>query len=126
MSSLPSDLAAIRARCEAATPGPWEQRLGDSIKENLVADVRGLTIYGPHKAVSCGAEADFIVHAREDLPRLLARLEEMREVVLDLTHGQADLHKQRGTAPLCDWCGFSWPCAYKVAAEALRPLGESR
>ena len=142
MPDLVADLAAIRARCEAATPGPWcfpesmkwmrqifRQADVDKVAhpQSGCPDHALATVhlqYCKDHSYPWEANAQFLAHARADLPLLLARLEEMREVVLDLTHGQADLHKQRGTAPLCDWCGFGWPCAYKVAAEALRPLRE--
>ena len=47
--------AAIRARCEAATPGPWE---------------RYFVLHESHP------NAEFIVHARQDIPALLAALDE--------------------------------------------------
>lgn len=74
--------ARIEQRLAKATPGPWEQRPGDSTKENLVADVRGLTIYGPYKAVSCGADADFIAHAPDDLAYTLQEITRLREALV--------------------------------------------
>lgn len=54
------DLDELERLARAATPGPWEVRQGDSEKENLVANVRGLTVYGPYTAVACNAEAAYI------------------------------------------------------------------
>lgn len=51
------NLAAIRARADAATPGPWDDFQWDQ-------DTGG---YLP-------ADADFIAHARSDIPFLLARV----------------------------------------------------
>ena len=76
--TLSSDLAAIRARCEAATPGPWS-----ALNDTLVRGPRGesvaVTLWTNHVA-----NARLIAHAREDLPRLLIRLEEMREALEEI------------------------------------------
>lgn len=56
------DLRALEAQ---VTPGPWEP--GDGNPEetaNHVANVRGLDIWGPYRAVSCGQERQFIVELR--------------------------------------------------------------
>jgi len=69
------DLEAIKARCEAATPGPWE------IKD------RGHFAYmsGPRHVGVGGrwlpADAAFISHAREDVPALIAEVERLRAEV---------------------------------------------
>lgn len=53
-------IAEITARCEAATPGPWDIILnGHNIKVERTP-----------------ANIDFIAHAREDVPYLLAQLAE--------------------------------------------------
>lgn len=53
-------ISEIRARCEAATPGPWDIILnGHNIKVERTP-----------------ANIDFIAHAREDIPYLLAQLAE--------------------------------------------------
>jgi hypothetical protein len=90
-------LDAIRARCEAATPGPW--RDGDYGQmvwatnpyghgDMRVADVRGwghLTGVGtcnftPDKAAEIqDANYAFIAHARTDVPDLLAEVERLNE-----------------------------------------------
>jgi hypothetical protein len=63
------ELAAIRARVEAATPGPWRTHIypmGES------------TIYG---VGTCGAGPEdlaFIAAARTDVPDLLAEVERLR------------------------------------------------
>jgi len=79
------ELKAIRARCEAATPGPWS--LVDE-------EVRHCIHIPAHRhpiiiTMSINEEADtnFIVHAREDVPRLLDALEAAngRVAMLDST-----------------------------------------
>jgi hypothetical protein len=64
-------LAAIRARAEAATPGPWDYE--DGILR--VADPD--EIVGLHVFSCCNIDDDtmtFVAHAREDIPALLAEL----------------------------------------------------
>jgi hypothetical protein len=68
------DLEAIKARCKAATAGPWEViggewegqarvYVGRRTRENLLPK----------------ADADFIVTAHEDVPVLVAEVERLRE-----------------------------------------------
>lgn len=58
------DIDAIRARAEAATPGPWADHDGPLL-EDVVA-----YIYSD-------ADEAFIAHAREDVPALLAEVERL-------------------------------------------------
>ena len=64
-------LDEIRARCEAATPGPWEVK----VKGNTVESHQ---VMSPGNGPICSAispktkNAQFIAHAREDIPYLLA------------------------------------------------------
>ena len=71
-------LAAIKARCEAATPGEW--------RHSVIRDGRfvmapcpggGYASLWEAKAVSDPADLDFAAHAREDVPALLAYIEEL-------------------------------------------------
>lgn len=109
------DLAAIRARDQAATPGPWLWRVNPTAKSaQLVSPPRGCNIvmafdrWGMQRAQprfnvggilrdvvdllrpepgrehhanwhQCIAhpDADFIAHAREDIPALLAEVEHL-------------------------------------------------
>jgi hypothetical protein len=89
------ELEAIRKRCEAATPGPWSEDDGNIFSEELSAQrheaiVRRLAgSKEPHPDGGLGqpmgfiasttqeqpnfdADADFIAHARTDVPKLLA------------------------------------------------------
>src|SRR3990167_8963450 len=79
--TLPSDLAAIRARCEAATPGPWRASENGRGVPSVVGKII-VALYGLHDGngifSKAAANITFIAHARTDLPLLLARLEEMR------------------------------------------------
>lgn len=65
MSKISERLAAIRARCDAATPGPWRRGIGNQSR---------LT-YSPHKDIIADAgpvNGTLIAHARADVPALLA------------------------------------------------------
>jgi hypothetical protein len=83
-------IAAISARSGAATAGPWTEHGRDVDHDKMVAggrnpgDACGLAceIEGPPEAWHRGqfqkhSDADFIAHAREDVPYLLARLREV-------------------------------------------------
>lgn len=77
-------LAAIRARAEAATPGPWSAH---HRSYGLTADHDefgglGLEIEGPPEAFlrgqfARGTDAQFIAASRTDTPALLAHIEEL-------------------------------------------------
>lgn len=45
------------------TPGPWEVRDGDPLTENLIANVRGLRVFGGFNPASCGEDARLIAAA---------------------------------------------------------------
>lgn len=106
------DLDAIEARCEKATPGPWEWERKPYRRESLgyvdEGVVRQLKIAGSDYIDGWiidplgyegedgvgGKEADedFIAHAREDIPDLLTivrtqqkRLEELEGIVRELS-----------------------------------------
>lgn len=76
------DLAAIRRRAEQATPGPWVLWTGCSWKRIGVNDERLTMVLtptvNPHDRhpdlIVSDADAEFIIHARTDIPFLLDRL----------------------------------------------------
>lgn len=85
------ELAAIRARAEAATPGPWAPFGKQVIDSNQLFVLQGL---GDHVY----QDADFIAHAREDIPKLLAEIKRLRthptlEQIDDFLYG-VDNHAQ--------------------------------
>lgn len=79
-------------RAEKATEGPWEAQVSLSIqtekemekKRNRVASVRGITVWGKYSAISCKDEAEFIAHARTDVPELARRLKKACEIIKEL------------------------------------------
>lgn len=84
MSLTEAELAAIAARCDAATPGPWEvwnarmdlNRIDVSAYINCVGSRELWMQDGYMRAV----DARFVAHAREDVPKLLAALREARDL----------------------------------------------
>lgn len=79
-------LEEIKARCEAATPGPWKWEGQDGVDLSLVAGERNSHVMHA-RWTSTGfvgidswcevieeADAEFIAHARQDIEVLLKRL----------------------------------------------------
>lgn len=87
------DLDEIRARAAAATPGPWQAR-----REFVVSgDLEGI----PDCVVSTGedgpqelADAEFIAHAREDVPALYAEIERLRAALVTAMEGAERDYRQ--------------------------------
>ena len=81
-----AELAAIRARVDAASPAPWESFIEG--RDHLAGDdfirIGGLdlawhdmnVLHDTHPAPP--HDLDFIAHARQDIPRLLAEVERLR------------------------------------------------
>lgn len=70
------DVEKIKKRCEAATPGPWRRELIKVIawKSHVICDLAStMGKYEPEEA-----NAEFIAHAREDIPALLAEVARLR------------------------------------------------
>jgi hypothetical protein len=85
------DLPAIKARCEAATEGPWREGTRnvwfDAVPLCIARTDRswlddGVEHYrGPDTPQRMQADAAFIAHARTDIPALVARIEELETIV---------------------------------------------
>ena len=90
------ELQAIKARCDAATPGPWNAV--PRATEGYVDGFLGAEIEGPPDAqrgqFARMEDAEFIAHAREDIPALVAEIEQLRaeieRVEEDLADANAD------------------------------------
>ena len=84
MSRLNIDLEAIKARAEAATPGPWVWEIFSSAcgSEWVVSDLTDRVV------ASCiggwGPDARFIGSAREDIPLLVEALEAAMSRIAEL------------------------------------------
>lgn len=82
------DLDAIRARAEAAiSTGPWEARhehdeYGDWLGVDIVHTYRNERVCWPNQILAATnlspEDAEFIAHARTDIPALLAEVERLR------------------------------------------------
>src|SRR5690606_21978359 len=70
----PEQLAAIRARAEAATPGPWHDDQ-DGMVYSTCQPGCAVVINDIDLAVE---DAEFIAHAREDIPALVAEVERLQ------------------------------------------------
>ena len=71
------DLEAIKARCEAATEGPWE--FADVAREVWVSGGNIDVVSGEDGAYISDADGEFIAHAREDVPALVAEVERLQK-----------------------------------------------
>ena len=71
------ELTAIRERVEKATEGPW--RIGKQSPNGLnnIGTMGGLLT----AQTTNENDAVFIAHAREDIPKLLAEIERLREAI---------------------------------------------
>ncbi len=80
-------LDAIRARCEAATPGKWKHD-----KQAVYVHVPGLG----YMKIASGLEAEdaaFIAHARADVPDMLAEIERLT-AALNLLESDRDAERK--------------------------------
>lgn len=85
-----SRLDDIEARTELATPGPWRSARDPRGGDYLIFD-NDPSPYGPtpivlegkdrNGGVLHGDDAEFIAHAREDVPWLLARVRELEQAL---------------------------------------------
>ncbi|GAA1406191.1 hypothetical protein GCM10009639_53730 [Kitasatospora putterlickiae] len=84
------DLDAVRRRADAATPGPWhiEEDRHDLVRR--VTDTSGtLDINLGYLGNRTLADAEFIAHARTDLPALMARQDYLRAAINETALGRA-------------------------------------
>lgn len=81
----PEHLAAIKARAEAATPGPW-----DIFTLAPKPDDLGRQLVDPGLMLT-QADVTFINSAREDVPALVAEVDRLRDVLEDTLNILADL-----------------------------------
>ena len=78
-------LDAVQARIEGATKGPWETRINDLTDEVTVvhdseAVLQVAWIDGDYRHTWAMPDAEFIAHARADVPRLLAAIRAVEAV----------------------------------------------
>jgi len=115
----------IRRRVEAATPGPWEASVGRTVKVHLpgapgsaIAECRKHENAYWGMNFPAGSNAEFIAHAREDVPWLLGQFEmpvpmilwcpECHEQHVDAPDPASDWHNPSHREHLCRGCGHLW------------------
>ena len=74
------DMVAIRHRCDQATPGPWksyvEGRDHDSGSSFIMTGGEDIELIG-----ASVADQDFIAHARQDIPQLVAEIRRLKAII---------------------------------------------
>jgi hypothetical protein len=88
-SPQPLDLDAIESRANTATPGPWEaQNYDDDEMDGNWPYTNRVGRPDSAKALAHivlgSQDAEFVAHAREDIPALVARVRELERDVKDL------------------------------------------
>lgn len=76
-----TELSEIKQRCANATAGPWKSYI--EIRDQIVGS--NFIMTGGEDMYLSGAtiaDHDFIAHARQDIPRLLAEIERLKKVIL--------------------------------------------
>ncbi len=74
-----AELQAIKARCDAATPGPWEEVVESGFW--WITGPEADTNYVVSTMNTDKEDVEFITHAREDVPVLVADVEELRQLL---------------------------------------------
>ena len=89
------EIEAIRKRAEKATEGNWAREiLCHEQRKYTVGSFKGdLTVIGD---IANEEDAEFIVHAREDIPKLLAEIERYRETINNVLNQIEELSFVRG------------------------------
>lgn len=80
----PEELAAIKARAEAATPGPWSYYASPTSGGYKIQGIEKAWFY--EATASTNENADFITHAREDVPALVAEVERLRAALVKIAY----------------------------------------
>ncbi len=127
-------IAEIRARLDAATEGPWIHEPSEvlhgteDVRLHYVSDQAAIADDDPPMcSFYSRADAEFVAHAREDVPFLLseleaaqARLDKVRALHQRCDDGEQGYRPDGGygtVAPCCETCGSygeytePWPCA---------------
>jgi hypothetical protein len=139
----PDRLTAIKARCERAQEGPWH------FEDGLDKEKYGFRIYDAHQWGVCKptssspnqreASAEFILHARMDLPWAMSRLEQLQEDVqraADMLLGgyadrlkiqgllQAALDRSKDSAALAQTAGKGEPSTTHLSQAEIDELND--
>ena len=105
----PERIAEIRARVEAATPGPWAwcpykmYLLADNamVCDSGEPEEPGVRMRGAGARLPINQNADFIAHARQDIPELITIVERQAAEIAELK--AADAWARGDHQNLVDW-----------------------
>jgi CMP-2-keto-3-deoxyoctulosonic acid synthetase len=92
LDGTPIDLEAIKARCDAATVGPWEVFSAEEIAIHSEEGHEVVSVVGEEMDEAIDqirVDARFIAHARMDVPNLVRRVEELEAQVRALCQPDA-------------------------------------
>ncbi len=96
----PLDLAAIQARADAATPGPWVIEWdADDVSDAPFPISIGPFCYLEHQGERDAVDAKFIESARTDVPALLAEVQRLGAELAE-ARGHAELFGRKLTDAL--------------------------
>ena len=122
---MSSRLDEIKARAEAATKGPWSDSAGDGYGPFLAINSAGATVarcdYGPYEG---SRDAEFVAHARSDVPALVAAVEEVLELHKPAIWPPSSFSFDDPTATRCKGCARRYPCPTVQAINTA--LGEGQ
>lgn len=133
---ITEELAAIEARANAATQGPWAVERWEDFAGKPSYYVDGALRWREHlNTLSCEGDkdtAEFIAHAREDVPALLAAVRERDNTIARIRALHVKGPSEGGCSntdckchgyPTCLHCdeynakGVIWPCATIAALD---------
>ncbi|OZE77191.1 hypothetical protein CH305_18310 [Rhodococcus sp. 15-649-2-2] len=109
----PGELAAIAARADAATVGPWEVATSRDVYSAVIAPAGGATVGMDFES---DANAEFIAHAREDVPALLAVLRE-RDNTIARVRDVLDDYDHLGIEPIPTLSAHAWMHEVRAALD---------
>ena len=111
---IPALLEPIQNRLNAATPGPWEDRVDDLTEDlNVWHDqehVSFVAFCGDKNQPRAQADAEFIANAPTDQACLLAALQAVTALHEHRTGEYRDMHGQCWIGDYCVECRDEWPC----------------
>jgi hypothetical protein len=130
-------IAAIRARLEAATPGPWNTSGPDTVAQWMIYDgrwcVASATAYDHNMPLSNkpgargpgyidpDANAEFIAHAPEDIAWLIGQLEGQRAKLTAISRqAKAEAWDEGYRSGQRDHCDY-WPSAETCNISSANP-----
>jgi hypothetical protein len=87
MSIPKTELDVIAERCRRARPATWETERNNFVNPELISDQCRI-VWSEHSDIAYitaggidngNADADFIAHARQDVPRLIQEIDRLRK-----------------------------------------------